>query len=72
MDGIWNLEEIIQKVLYPRNQYITYHMKKYHYYHTKSEAEKNRKKGEKIYYEPGMGWYIVKYRSLNDIFKLKK
>lgn len=30
------------------------------YYSTKKEAEKRRRKGERIYFAPGLGYYIVR------------
>ncbi len=40
------------------------------YYRTRGEAEGNRRKGERIYYEPGCGYYIVrpKKRQWWDLF----
>jgi len=41
------------------------------YYKTRTEAENNRKKYGRIYYEPGEGWYIIypKRNPFEDIFK---
>ena len=30
------------------------------YYRTLAEAEQHRRKGERIYYKPGYGYYIVR------------
>lgn len=30
------------------------------YYKTRSDAEDKRRKGDRIYYEPGKGYYIVR------------
>lgn len=40
------------------------------YYRTRKEAEAKRRKGERIYYTPGKGFYIVrpKKRSSWDFF----
>lgn len=32
------------------------------YFQTLEDAESRRRKGEKIYYKPGYGYYIVKLR----------
>ena len=40
------------------------------YYQTRSAAEENRRKGERIYYKPERGYYIVRPKKRNwwDIF----
>lgn len=42
-------------------------MDKYYYYKTRREAEDNRNKGERIYYLPGHGYYIVRPKNWRDV-----